>query len=51
MGLVNAGSGLVNAGLGPVGAAAIGAIAPPKTYKSNFFHHDFVQFRKKAFAI
>jgi len=22
----------------------IGAIAPPKTYESNFFHHDFVQF-------
>jgi len=25
---------------------AIGAIAPPKTYESNIFHHDFVQFRK-----
>jgi len=25
---------------------AIGAIAPPKTYKSNFFQHDFVQFGK-----
>jgi len=26
--------------------AAIGAIAPPKTYESNFFHHDFEQFGK-----
>ena len=26
---------------------AIGAIAPQKTYKSNSFHHDFVQFRKQ----
>jgi len=25
---------------------AIRAIAPPKTYESNFIHHDFVQFRK-----
>jgi len=24
-----------------------GAIAPPKTYESNFIHHDFVQFRKQ----
>jgi len=23
--------------------ATIGAIAPPKTYESNFFHHEFVQ--------
>jgi len=26
---------------------AIGAIAPPKTYESNFFHYDFVQFGKQ----
>jgi len=26
---------------------AIGAIAPPKTYESNFIHHDFVQFGKQ----
>ena len=26
---------------------AIGAIAPPKTYESNFIHHDFVQFEKQ----
>jgi len=26
---------------------AIGAIAPPKTYESNFIHHDLIQFRKK----
>jgi len=25
---------------------ATGAIDPPKTYESNIFHHDFVQFRK-----
>jgi len=25
---------------------AIGAIAPPKTYENNFFHHEFVQFGK-----
>jgi len=25
----------------------IGAIAPPKTYESNFIHNDFAQFRKK----
>jgi len=25
----------------------IGAIAPPKTYESNFIHHDFVQFGKQ----
>jgi len=24
-----------------------GAIAPPKTYESNFIHHDFAQFRKQ----
>ena len=24
-----------------------GAIAPPKTYESNFIHHDFVQFGKQ----
>jgi len=29
------------------GGGAIGAIFPPKTYKSNFFHHDFVQFGKQ----
>jgi len=26
---------------------AIGAIGPPKTYESNFIHHDFVQFGKQ----
>jgi len=26
---------------------AIGAIDPPKTYKSDLFHHDFVQFGKQ----
>jgi len=26
---------------------AIGAIAPPENYESNFIHHDFVQFRKQ----
>jgi len=26
---------------------AIGAIASPKTYESNFIHHDFVQFGKQ----
>ena len=26
---------------------AIGAIAPTKTYESNFIHHDFVQFGKQ----
>jgi len=30
---------------------AIGAIAPTKTYESNFIHHDFAQFRKKTFVI
>jgi len=25
----------------------IGAITPPKTYESNFSHHDFVQFGKR----
>jgi len=25
----------------------IGAITPPKTYKSNFFHHGFVQLGKQ----
>jgi len=25
---------------------AVGAIAPPKTYESNFIHRDFVQFGK-----
>jgi len=24
-----------------------GAITPPKTYGSNFIHHDLIQFRKK----
>ena len=27
---------------------AIGAIASPKTYESNFIHHDFVQFGKQS---
>ena len=26
---------------------AIGAVAPPKTYESNFFYHDFAQFGKQ----
>jgi len=26
---------------------AIRAIAPPKTYESNFIHHDFLQFKKQ----
>jgi len=26
---------------------AIGDIAPPKTYESNFIHHDFVEFGKQ----
>jgi len=26
---------------------SIGAIDPPKTYKTSFFHHDFVQFGKQ----
>ena len=30
----------------PIQGRAIGVIAPPKTYESNFFHHDFVQFGK-----
>jgi len=25
----------------------LGRSPPPKTYESNFFHHDFVQFGKK----
>jgi len=33
-----------SAGADPVGE--IGAIAPPKAYESNFFHHNFVQFGK-----
>jgi len=28
-------------------SGAIGAIAPLKTYESNFIHHDFAQFRKE----
>ena len=32
---------------GGSGGGAIGAIAQPKTYESNFFHHDFVQFGKR----
>jgi len=32
---------------GRIQGGAIGAIAPPKTYESNIFHNDFVQFRKK----
>ena len=24
---------------------------PPKTYQSNFFHYEFVQFRKKVFGV
>jgi len=35
---------LVEAGADPRGAT--GTIASPKTYESNIFHHDFVQFRK-----
>ena len=30
---------------------AIGAIAPPKTYESNFVHHYFVQFEKQHLRI
>jgi len=26
---------------------AVGAIASPKTFESNFIHHDFVQFGKQ----
>jgi len=29
------------------GRRAIGAIASPKTYESNFIHHDFAQFKKQ----
>jgi len=29
------------------GGRESGTIAPPKTYESNFFHHNFVQFGKK----
>ena len=29
------------------GGSRGGAIAPPKTYESNFFHYNFVQFGKK----
>jgi len=36
---------LTYAGTDPWGA--IGAIAPTKTYKSNFDHHDFEQFKKQ----
>ena len=32
---------------GRIQVGAIGAIGPPKTYESNFFHHDFEQFRKQ----
>jgi len=32
---------------GQIQEEAIGAIAPPKTYESKFFHHNFVQFGKK----
>ena len=35
---------MFRAGADPVGV--VGAIAPPKTYKRNFIHHNFVQFRK-----
>jgi len=38
-------TGLLKPGVDPGGA--IGAIAPPKTYESNFFLHDFVQFGKQ----
>jgi len=34
-------SHITRAGADP-GGGAIGAIAPRKTYKSNFVHHDFV---------
>jgi len=27
----------------------IGAIAPPKTYQNNFYHHDFAQFGSHDF--
>jgi len=37
-------------GAGP-GGWAIEAIVPPKTYESNFIHHDFVQFGKTEFMI
>ena len=35
---------LLLAGANPKGA--IGAIAPPNTYESNFIHHNFVQIGK-----
>ena len=36
-----------NLAQGRIRGGAIGAIAQPKTYESNFFHHDFVQFGKR----
>jgi len=32
---------------GRIQGEAIGAIVPPKTYESNFFHHNIVQARKQ----
>ena len=32
---------------GWIQGCAIGAIVLPKTYKSNFFHHDFIQLGKQ----
>ena len=32
---------------GRLGRSRFEAIAPPKTYESNFFHHDFLQFGKR----
>ena len=32
---------------GRIQGGRIGAIAPPKTYESNFIHHNFVQFGKQ----
>ena len=32
---------------GRIQGGAIGAIAPPKPYESNFIHHNILQFRKQ----
>jgi len=40
----------IAAGVDP-GGGANGAIAPRKTHKSNFIHHDFFTIRKSAFAV
>jgi len=37
---------LVSCSQGRIQVGVIGAIAPTKTYASNIFHHDFVQFKK-----